>query len=186
MVSRAHKRTAMYRNLQRLRSITNSHASRKTSVILDASEYIRGLKQKLKELNQLAIAAAQKVTDYGGPMPMVEVEPEEEGFKIKVLSQRSCQGLLVFILEAFERLGLEVLQARASSVDSFCLEAFGIKENSEDAHHVDVQVVEQAVSQAIKKWREVTKQGPAPPSRGDLDLPETPPPPPSKVIGSHP
>lgn len=51
---------------------------------------------------------------------------------IKVLSQRSCQGLLTFILEAFERLGLEVLQARASCVGSFCLEAFGIKVSNND------------------------------------------------------
>lgn len=43
---------------------------RKASVILDASVYIFGLKQKLQELNQLAVAAAQKIIDYG-PMPMV-------------------------------------------------------------------------------------------------------------------
>ncbi|RDX83457.1 hypothetical protein CR513_35617 [Mucuna pruriens] len=155
MVSRVHKRTAMYRSIQQLRSITNSHARRKTSVLLDASEYIRGLKQKLRELNQLAVAAAQNVIDYGS-MPMLKVEPQEEGFMIKVLSQSSCQGLLVFILEAFERLGLEVLRARASCVESFCLEAFGIKENNQDTRHVDAQVVEQAVSQAIQNWKEVT------------------------------
>lgn len=57
----------------------------------------------------------------------LKVEPQEEGFMIKVLSQASCQGLLVFVLEAFEELGLEVLQARVSCVDSFCLEALGIK-----------------------------------------------------------
>ncbi|KAJ1412239.1 hypothetical protein SESBI_20616 [Sesbania bispinosa] len=157
MVSRVHKRTALYRNIQHLRSITNSHARRKTSVILDASEYIHGLMQKLQELNQLAAAAAQNIIDYG-PMPLLKVEPQEEGFVIKVLSQRSCQGLLVFILEAFEGLGLEVLQARVSCVDSFCLEAVGIKENNQDSRHMDAQIVEQVVSQAIQNWREVTKQ----------------------------
>lgn len=65
----------------------------------------------------------------------LKVEPQEEGFMIKVLSQRSCQGLLAFILEAFERLGLEVLQARASCVESFCLEAFGIKVSNNDVKH---------------------------------------------------
>lgn len=44
---------------------------RKTSVILDASKYIRGLKQKLQELNQLAVAAAQKDIEYGPVMPVV-------------------------------------------------------------------------------------------------------------------
>lgn len=159
MVSRVQKRTALFRSIQKLRSITNSHARRKTSVILDASEYIRGLKQKLQELNNLAVAVAQNVIDYGPvPMPMLEVEQQEEGFMIKVLSQRSCQGLLTFILEAFQRLGLEVLQARASCVESFCLEAFGIKENHEDTSDVNAQVVEQVMSQAIQNWREVTKQ----------------------------
>jgi len=57
----------------------------------------------------------------------IKVETKEEGFMIKVVSERSCQGLLRFILEAFERVGLEVLQARASCVESFSLEAFGIK-----------------------------------------------------------
>lgn len=55
----------------------------------------------------------------------LKVVAQEEGFVIKVLSERSCQGLLVFILEAFEELGLEVLQARVSCVDNFCLEAVG-------------------------------------------------------------
>ncbi|KAK7276090.1 hypothetical protein RIF29_17223 [Crotalaria pallida] len=158
MVARVHKRTGgMHRSLQRLRSITKSHARHKTSVILDASEYIRDLKQRLLELNQLAVAAAQKVIDCG-PMPMLKVEPQENGFMIEVLSQRSCQGLLVFILEAFEELGLEVLQARVSCVDNFCLEAIGIKNNHKDTRHMDAQVVEQVVSKAIQNWREVTKQ----------------------------
>lgn len=42
---------------------------------------------------------------------------------IKVQRQRSCQGLLVFILEAFEELGLDVLQARVSCAENFSLEA---------------------------------------------------------------
>jgi len=43
---------------------------RKTSLILNASKYIRGLRQKLQELNQLAAAAAQNVID-NGPAPVV-------------------------------------------------------------------------------------------------------------------
>ncbi|CAL0317759.1 unnamed protein product [Lupinus luteus] len=158
MVARVHRRTGMHSSLQALRSITKSHARHKTSVILDASEYIRDLKQRLLQLNQLAVAAAQKVIDCG-PMPMkLKVEEQEKGFMIEVLSQRSCEGLLVFILEAFEELGLEVVEARVSCVDNFCLEALGIKENNQDMSHMDAQVVEQVVSQAIQNWREVTKQ----------------------------
>ncbi|ESW14068.1 hypothetical protein PHAVU_008G250400 [Phaseolus vulgaris] len=156
MVYRVHRRTVLYRSIQKLRSITNSNARRKTSLILNATKYIRGLKQKLQELNQLGVpAAAQNVID-NGPMPVLKVETQEEGFMIKVVCERSCQGLLTFILEGFERLGLEVLQARASCVESFSLEAFGIKENN--TLHVDAQVIEKVLSQAIQNWREVTMQ----------------------------
>ncbi|OIV95199.1 hypothetical protein TanjilG_21589 [Lupinus angustifolius] len=127
---------------------------RKTSVLLDASKYIQGIKRKLQELNKLAAASSQNIIAYD-PMPKLKVEPQEEGFMIKVQSQRSCQGLLVFILEAFEELGLDVLQARVSCEDRFCLEALGIKENNEDTRHLDAQLVEQVVLQAIQNWRKL-------------------------------
>jgi len=57
----------------------------------------------------------------------IKVETKEEGFMIKVVCEKSCQGLLTFILEAFEKLGLDVLHARASCVESFSIEAFAIK-----------------------------------------------------------
>ncbi|KAJ1422899.1 hypothetical protein SESBI_12662, partial [Sesbania bispinosa] len=132
---------------------------RKTSVLLDASEYIKSLKQKLQELNHLlpVEATAQKIVDYD-PMPKLQVEEQEEGFVIKVVSERSCQGLLVFILEAFGELGLDVLQARVSCAENFSLEAIGNKENNEDNRLLDAQVVEQVVSQAIQNWREATQE----------------------------
>lgn len=57
----------------------------------------------------------------------VRVEAQEKGFLIEVLAERSCCGLLVHILEAFEVLGLDVRQARVSCSDSFHLEAIGDK-----------------------------------------------------------
>lgn len=44
---------------------------------------------------------------------------------INVLSEKSCPGLLVSILEAFEELGLNVLEARVSCADTFRLQAVG-------------------------------------------------------------
>ncbi|XP_045823870.1 transcription factor bHLH61-like [Trifolium pratense] len=152
MVSKVHKRTAIYRRkLQLLRSIIYSPSHSKTSVILDATEYIQGLKQKLEELKQLPVPTTQSIVDYN-PMPKLKVETQEEGFVIKVHSERSCQGLLVFILEAFEELGLEVPHARVSCVDDFCLEAIGNKENNEDTSPLSAQLVEEVVSQAIQNW----------------------------------
>jgi hypothetical protein len=53
------------------------------------------------------------------------VESLGHGFLVNVSSDKSCPGLLVSVLEAFEELGLTVLQATASSTDTFRLEAMG-------------------------------------------------------------
>ncbi|XVF13969.1 hypothetical protein REPUB_Repub09cG0015800 [Reevesia pubescens] len=157
MVSREHKRAALHEKLQLLRSITNSHAMNKTSIIVDASKYIEELKQKVERLNQ-DIAAAAQSSNHQNPLPMqVTVETLEKGFMINVFSEKSCPGLLVSILEAFEELGLNVLEARVSCTESFQLQAVG-GENEEQNESIDAQVVKQAVLQAIKNWSESTDQ----------------------------
>ncbi|OMO69111.1 hypothetical protein COLO4_29264 [Corchorus olitorius] len=155
MVSREHKRAALHEKLQLLRSITNSHALNKTSIIVDASKYIEELKEKVERLNQ-DIAAAQSSNDQN-PLPMVTVETLEKGFLINVFSEKSCPGLLVSILEAFEELGLNVLEARVSCTESFRLQAVG-GENEEQSESIDAQVVKQAVLQAIKNWSQNSDQ----------------------------
>ncbi|KAJ8764115.1 hypothetical protein K2173_005020 [Erythroxylum novogranatense] len=155
MVSREKKRAALHEKLQLLRSITNSHALNETSIIVDASKYIEELKQKLDKLNQNT-AAAQTSTSTNG-LPMVTVETLEKGFMIDVFSDSSCPGLLVPILEAFEELGLNVLEARVSCTDSFRLQAVG-GENATQNESFDAPVVKQAVLQAIDKWSESTNQ----------------------------
>ncbi|KAL9380137.1 hypothetical protein Peur_028619 [Populus x canadensis] len=159
MVSREPKRAAKQKKLQLLRSITNSHAHDKASIILDASNYIKDLKQRVEKLNQ-DVATAASFTSQN--FPTIRVEEQENDFLIKVFTARNCQGLLVFILEAFEELGLEVLQARVSTSDSFLLEAIATRvrrqENKEADDHIDAQVVKQVVLQGIQKWIEVSEQ----------------------------
>ncbi|KAB2011678.1 hypothetical protein ES319_D09G036700v1 [Gossypium barbadense] len=155
MVSREHKRAELHEKLQLLRSITNSHAVNKTTIIVDASKYIEELKQKVERLNQ-DISAAQTSNDQNA-LPMVAVETLEKGFLINVFSEKSCPGLLVSLLEAFEELGLNILEARVSCTDSFRLQAVG-GENEEQSESIDAQVVKQAVLQAIKNWSEGTDQ----------------------------
>ncbi|XP_022741267.1 transcription factor bHLH61-like [Durio zibethinus] len=155
MVSREHKRAGvMHEKLQLLRSITNSHALNKTSIIIDASKYIEELKQKVERLNHDITAAAQTSNDQN-PLPMVTVETLEKGFLINVFSEKSCPGLLVSVLEAFEELGLNVQEARVSCTESFRLQAVG-GENEEQSESIDAQVVKQAVLQAIRNWSEST------------------------------
>ena len=46
---------------------------------------------------------------------------------IKVFSGENQPGMLVSVLEAFEDMGLDVLEARVSCTDSFSLHATGVK-----------------------------------------------------------
>ncbi|PRQ59559.1 putative transcription factor bHLH family [Rosa chinensis] len=154
MVSREHKRAALYEKLQLLRSITNSHALNQTSIIVDASKYIEELKQKVEKLNQ-DIANATSSHDQN-QLPVVTVETLEKGFLINVFSEKSCPGLLVSVLEAFEELGLNVLEARVSCAESFRLQAVG-GENEEEGEGIDAHAVKQAVAVAIKSWSESTE-----------------------------
>ncbi|KAG6602596.1 uncharacterized protein LOC111790608 isoform X2 [Cucurbita pepo subsp. pepo] len=154
MVSREHKKAALHEKLQLLRSITNSHALNKGSIIVDASKYIEELKQKVERLNQ-DIATVQNSIHPNHPM--VTVEALVKGFSINVFSEKSCQGLLVSILEAFEELGLNVLEARVSCTDTFQLQAFAeIEEQGEEA--MDAQAVKEAVVEAIKSWSQNGEQ----------------------------
>ncbi|KAH7537639.1 hypothetical protein FEM48_Zijuj03G0114200 [Ziziphus jujuba var. spinosa] len=183
MVSREHKRAAaiLHEKLHLLRSITNSHAVNslpflvvlnylnRTSIIVDASKYIVELKQKVERLNQDMADIAQTST-HQNPLPMVYIyiyiypspipyflENIEKGFLINVFSEKSCPGLLVSVLETFEELGLNVLEARVSCADSFRLQAVGGENEEEAGEGIDAQSVKQAVLLAIKNWTETNQ-----------------------------
>lgn len=55
----------------------------------------------------------------------VRVETLENGFLVNVFSEKNSPAMLVSVLEAFEQLGLDVLDARVSCEDTFQLEATG-------------------------------------------------------------
>ncbi|XP_066368695.1 transcription factor bHLH61-like [Miscanthus floridulus] len=144
MVSREQKRGVLHEKLQILRSVTHSHAGDKMSIIADASSYIKDLQQKIAKLNQ-ETASAQYANVC---QPLVSVGVLDKGFLISVFMDKSCPpGLLASILEAFDEIGLTVLEARATCAGSFRLEAVG---EEEDEGLIDAHAVEQAVVQAIK------------------------------------
>uniref|UniRef100_A0ACD5YBL6 Uncharacterized protein n=1 Tax=Avena sativa TaxID=4498 RepID=A0ACD5YBL6_AVESA len=146
------KAAALHEKMQILRSITHSHALSSTSIIMDASEYIKELKQKVVRLNQ-EIAREEATTNSHNnkenSFPTVSVETLGHGFLVNVSSDKSCPGLLGSVLEAFEELGLTVLQATASCADTFRLEAMGGGGESQ-AENVDEHVVRRAVLQAMR------------------------------------
>ncbi|KAJ7961118.1 Transcription factor SCREAM2 [Quillaja saponaria] len=147
MVSKEQKKAALHEKLELLRAITNSSALNKASIIVDASKYIEELKKKVERLN--AEIKTSQTSSSQNQLPLVNVETLESGFLINVFSEKNCPGMLVSILEAFEKLGLDVLDARVSCSDNFQLEAVG-GENQEKCESIDAQVVKQEVLKAIK------------------------------------
>ncbi|XLR54648.1 transcription factor bHLH61 [Arachis hypogaea] len=148
MSSRGRKKAAMQRMLQQLRTATNSSAMNKASIIVDATKYMEELKQKVEGINSELGTVGSSSSTSQDELPMVTVETLERGFLINVFSERNCPGMLVAILEAFEELGLDVLDARVSCEDNFQLEAVG-GEGQDQKESIDAQVVKQAVLQAI-------------------------------------
>ncbi|KAM1353368.1 uncharacterized protein LOC126617960 isoform X2 [Malus sylvestris] len=151
MSSKERKKAALYEKLLQLRAATNSSALNKTSIIVDASKYIEELKRKVDGMRQGVGTSQNSIAQ--NPLPAVTVETLEKGFQIHVLSEKNCPGLLVSILEAFEELGLDVLDARVSCSDTFQLEAVG-----EAADSIDAQAVKEAVLQAIQTWSTSSEQ----------------------------
>nr|GEZ28852.1 putative transcription regulator [Tanacetum cinerariifolium] len=147
--SKEHKKAALHEKLQLLRSITNSHAENDPSIILDASKYIEELKHKVKILNQ-DITSGQS-SSYQNPWPEVTVEAVEKGIQVNLYSEKSCPGLLVFVLKVFEEMSLNVLEARVSCTGSFHLEAFGV-ESEERGESLDADMVKQSILHAIENW----------------------------------
>uniref|UniRef100_A0A0E0MBN1 Plant bHLH transcription factor ACT-like domain-containing protein n=1 Tax=Oryza punctata TaxID=4537 RepID=A0A0E0MBN1_ORYPU len=147
------KATALEEKLEFLRSVTKSSAANETSILVDASKYIKELKDKV----------SQKPDQLGGTsssMPMqrvsvssVELEKKRRGFRINVSMEKSQPELLTSVLEAFEELGLDVLDADVSCADdtAFRLEALGSSQREDAETSVDEKMVRQAVLQAIKK-----------------------------------
>ncbi|MBA0854454.1 hypothetical protein Goshw_000084, partial [Gossypium schwendimanii] len=122
---KASSSSSVHEQLQQLRSLTNSTAVNKTSIIVDASRYIEELKDKVDKMSQETATSSHASTSSQNPLPMVTVETLEKGFLINVFLEKNCPGLLVSILETFEELGLDVLEARVSCEESFKLEAIG-------------------------------------------------------------
>ncbi|VVB02896.1 unnamed protein product [Arabis nemorensis] len=152
MVSREQKRGSLQEKFQLLRSMTNSHAENETSIIMDASKYIQKLKQKVERFNEDTTAEQSSREPTDSTTPMVTVETLEKGFMINVFSGKNQPGMLVSVLEAFEDIGLNVLEARVSCTDSFSLHAMGVE--NEDGESMDAEAVKQAVTDAIRSWSE--------------------------------
>ncbi|CAN6829354.1 unnamed protein product [Brassica oleracea] len=153
MVSRNKSDSSMRDKFQLLRSVTNSHAESETSIITDASKYIKNLKKKVEEINNVT-TSEQYFCDPTDPM--VTVDTLENGFLINITSRKNDGGMLVCLLEAFEDLGLDVVEARVSCTDSFSMHAVGSSNVTTliylaiIIYYMDAETVKQAVEVAVR------------------------------------
>lgn len=79
----------------------------------------------------------------------MKVEKIEEGFHVRVKCEKA-KDTLVSVLEVFEEMGLNVVQARVSCNNNFSMEAIAAVADGESKDQMDVRVVTQAILRATE------------------------------------
>ncbi|XP_062160372.1 uncharacterized protein LOC133867635 [Alnus glutinosa] len=137
MASTLRKRIALRRKIQILRAHTISK-SLKLKLEAFKREYsnLMAIKREyLKLMNQMKM-----------PNKNVEVKKVGQGFLVRVNCEKGTDRL-VTILEAFDKMGLNVLQARVSCSNVFALEAIAAAQDQA----LDVKEVTKALLRTIEK-----------------------------------
>ncbi|XVE51493.1 hypothetical protein DITRI_Ditri02bG0046100 [Diplodiscus trichospermus] len=154
MVTELQRRTASRRKLHHLRTLTKTKSVKRGSIILNVLLHLCKLIVKLEEMqreyqNLMAIRNEYLILLKHMQIPKeVKVEKIGEVFVVKVTCNKGAGDKLVSILEAFDELGLNVLQARVSCTHFFAMEAIAV---AQDKQSTDTKVVTQAVLKAIEK-----------------------------------
>ncbi|OMO76156.1 hypothetical protein CCACVL1_15861 [Corchorus capsularis] len=156
MVTKLLRRTACRRKLHLLRNLTNSKSVKRSSMVLNALLHIYKLKVKLEEMqreyqNLMAIRNQYLTLLKHIQIPKeVKVEKNGEQFEVKVTCNKGGDKL-VSILEAFDELGLNVVQARVSCNHFFAMEAIAVVDHDQGQQTIDIKDVTQAVLKAIEQ-----------------------------------
>ncbi|CAO2839215.1 unnamed protein product [Amaranthus hypochondriacus] len=153
-MSKDKRRADLDDKFQQLRSVTNSTSANKASILVKATNHIRELKDKIERLNQeLGSTSTYPNTQnqhQQDSFPKVNVETLENMFTVNVESEQNCPGLLLTIIQVFEELGLDVLNAEAACNHGFELAAHGVWNDGVES--LDAETVKEVVIQAIRKW----------------------------------
>lgn len=156
MANKLQRRTASRRKLQLLRTLTNSKSVKRKNAIISKVLQIYKLKVKLEEIqreyqNLLAIRNQYLTSLEHIQIPKeVKVEKINNGqeFGVKVSCNKGSGDKLVSILEAFDELGLNVVQARICCNHFFAMEA-NISVADQDLQAMDTKDITEAVLKAI-------------------------------------
>ncbi|XVF87296.1 hypothetical protein PTKIN_Ptkin18bG0107900 [Pterospermum kingtungense] len=154
MVTKLQRRTASRRKLHLLRTLTNTKSVKRSSInIVKVLLHVYKLKVKLEEIqreyqNLMAIRNEYLMLLKHIQTPKeVKVEKIGEEFVVKVTCNKGGDKL-VSILEAFEELGLNVVQARVCCSHFFVMEAIAV---AQDQQTTDTKYVAEAILKAIEK-----------------------------------
>ncbi|OMO65448.1 hypothetical protein COLO4_31243 [Corchorus olitorius] len=154
MVTKLLRRTACRRKLHLLRNLTNSKSVKRSSMVLNALLHIYKLKVKLEEMQreyQNLMAIRNQYLTLLKHIQIPKVEKNGEQFEVKVTCNKGGDKL-VSILEAFDELGLNVVQARVSCNHFFAMEAIAVVDHDDQGQQtIDIKDVTQAVLKAIEK-----------------------------------
>ncbi|KAK6124182.1 hypothetical protein DH2020_042091 [Rehmannia glutinosa] len=140
MACKMHRRIALHKKLQILRTLTKSKSVKKSSIIMDAFLYIYKLRlqvEAIKKEYQYLITHIQEV----------QVEKLGTGHLVVRITCKKGEHLLVSILEVFEEMNLNVLQARVTSNHFFGMEAI-VKTD------VDASILNEAILKVIQRQTE--------------------------------
>ncbi|PIN21432.1 hypothetical protein CDL12_05856 [Handroanthus impetiginosus] len=116
MACKMQRRIALRRKLQILRTLTKSKSVKKSSIIMDAFFYIHKLKLQLEAIKN----EYQHLINH---LQEVKVEKLGTGYLIVRVTCKKGEEMLVSILEAFEEVNLNVIQARVTCKHFFGMEA---------------------------------------------------------------
>ncbi|KAL1555961.1 hypothetical protein AAHA92_11639 [Salvia divinorum] len=114
--SKIHRRIALRRKLQILRTLTKSKSEKKSSIITDTSLYIHKLKLQVE-------AIKKECQHLINQIHAVKVENVGRGFLAVRVRCKKGEQVLSKILEMFEGLNLNVVEARITCKSFFGMEA---------------------------------------------------------------
>ncbi|GMI82285.1 hypothetical protein like AT1G29270 [Hibiscus trionum] len=153
MATKLQRRTTSRRKLQFLSTLSNSKSVKRRSMLLNVLLHCHKLKLKLEEIhreyqNLMAIRNQYFTLLKHMQIPKeVKVDKVGEEFVVKVSCNKGGDKL-ISILEAFEELGLHVVEAKVCCTHFFAMEATAV---DQDQQTTDIKVVTQAILKAIEK-----------------------------------
>ncbi|GFP96973.1 hypothetical protein PHJA_001841400 [Phtheirospermum japonicum] len=133
------RRMALRRKLQILRALTKSKSVTKSSIIMDAFLYIYKLKLQVEAIKR----EYQYLIDHIQVLSLHLSNKLYTHMKNKP-TQKKGEEMMVSILEAFEKLNVNVVQAKATCKHFFGMEAIV------EANDIDATILNQAILKVIQ------------------------------------